>query len=48
MTTVQFTEKEVEFLGKLLKAVTLPGVEIARTAVSVADKLGFKDDPDGN
>ena len=49
MTVVELTDKEVEFLTKMLRGVTLPGVDVARHAVSLAAKIGMKaDDPDGN
>ena len=45
---VELSEKEMDFLKKLLKAVNLPGVDMARRAVSIAQKIGMQDDPDGD
>ena len=45
---IELTDREVEFLGKLLNAVNLTGVNTARSAVSLANKIGLPHDPDGN
>ena len=46
--TVTLTDDEVEFLKRLLKAVNLPGVDVAHTAVGLADKLEAGGDTSGN